>query len=183
MVDALKWGGASYHGAGWNPRHIEGVEHFIFYALEAQTGKRFLHGQAVCLGLILGTMMHDQRTEELLDAVRYLGVDIRPAAMDINWDDVTSAMHGLKDFVNREGAHDVTRAGAAPPLSLWHRPLHVPCCINCDFTRVLFDKPSIMVRIFRSDGACFRPLHLIGKTWVDLLFFSRSGNVRILAGL
>ena len=102
MVDALKWGGASYHGAGWNPRHIEGVEHFIFYALEARTGQTFLHGQAVCLGLILGTMMHDQRTEELLDAVSYLGVDIRPAAMDITWNDVSAALYGLRDFVNRE---------------------------------------------------------------------------------
>ena len=103
MVDALKWGGASYHGVGWNPRHIEGVEHYIFYALEARTGKKFLHGQAVCLGLILGAMMHGQRGDELLHAVAYLGVDIRPGAMNIGWEDVFQAMHGLKDFVVREG--------------------------------------------------------------------------------
>ena len=102
MVDALKWGGASYHGAGWNPRHIEGVEHYIFYALEARTGKKFLHGQAVCLGLILGAMMHGERVDELLHAVTYLGIDIRPSAMDITWEDVFAAMHGLKDFVVRE---------------------------------------------------------------------------------
>ncbi|MEL6964173.1 MAG: iron-containing alcohol dehydrogenase [Pseudomonadota bacterium] len=99
MVDALKWGGASYHGAGWNPRHIEGVEHYIFYALEARTGKKFLHGQAVCLGLILGAMMHRERVDELLHAVTYLGIDIRPSAMDITWEDVFASMHGLKDFV------------------------------------------------------------------------------------
>ena len=52
MVDALKWGGASYHKDGIKTH--QGVEHFIFYALEAQTGKKFLHGQAVCLGLIWG---------------------------------------------------------------------------------------------------------------------------------
>jgi glycerol dehydrogenase-like iron-containing ADH family enzyme len=102
MVDALKWGGASYHGAGWNPRHIEGIEHYIFYALEARTGKKFLHGQAVCLGLILGAMMHGERVDELLHAVTYLGVDIRPSAMDITWEDVFAAMHGLEDFVTRE---------------------------------------------------------------------------------
>ncbi len=102
MVDALKWGGASYHGAGWNPRHIEGIEHYIFYTLEAQTGKKFLHGQAVCLGLILGAMIHEQRVDELLHAVSYLGVDIRPEAMGITWEDVFAAMHGLKDFVKRE---------------------------------------------------------------------------------
>ena len=102
MVDALKWGGASYHGAGWNPCHIEGVEHYIFYALEARTKKKFLHGQAVCLGLILGAMMHGQRVDELLHAVAYLGVDIRPQAMGITWEDVFAAMHDLKDFVLQE---------------------------------------------------------------------------------
>ncbi|WP_421725513.1 iron-containing alcohol dehydrogenase [Bauldia sp.] len=111
MVDALRWGGASFHAAGWNPRHIEGVEHFIFYALEAGTGKKFLHGQAVCLGLILGCMMHDQRTDELLAAVHSAGIDIRPEAMDITWDDVRTAMKGLQSFVRDEGlaygiAHD-----------------------------------------------------------------------------
>ena len=103
MVDALKWGGASFHGAGWNPRHIEGVEHYIFYALEAGTGKSFLHGQAVCLGLVLGAMMHGQRLDELLGAVTHLGIDIRPAAMDLTWSDVFDAMRGLKAFVEREG--------------------------------------------------------------------------------
>ena len=103
MVDALKWGGASYHGAGWNPRHIEGVEHYIFYSLEAGTGKNFLHGQAVCLGLIFGAMMHAQRLDELLGAVTQLGIDIRPAAMDVTWADVFDVMRGLKDFVQREG--------------------------------------------------------------------------------
>ena len=103
MVDALKWGGASYHGAGWNPRHIEGVEHYIFYALEAGARKTFLHGQAVCLGLVLGAMMHGQRLDELLGAVTHLGLDIRPAAMDVTWSDVYDAMRGLKAFVEREG--------------------------------------------------------------------------------
>jgi len=111
IVDALKWGGASYHGAGWNPRHIEGVEHYIFYALEAGTGKKFLHGQAVCLGLILGAMMHAKRVDELLGAVAWLNVDIRPAAMGITWNDVSAAMHGLSEFVREQNlpygiAHD-----------------------------------------------------------------------------
>ena len=111
LVDALRWGGASFHGAGWNPRHVEGVEHYIFYALEARTGKGFIHGQAVCLGVVLGAMMHGERAGELLAAVAHLGVDIRPSAMDVTWEDVFASMRGLRDFVNREGlpygiAHD-----------------------------------------------------------------------------
>lgn len=111
VVEAFKWGGASFHGAGWCPRHIEGVEHFIFYALEARTGIKFLHGQAVCLGLIAGAMMHDRRVEELRAAVRNIGVDIRPESMGIKWDDVDATLKGLRQFVGDVGlpygiAHD-----------------------------------------------------------------------------
>ena len=70
VVDAFQWGGASFHAAGWCPRHIEGVEHVLFYALEARTGRKFLHGEAVCLGILAGAMMHERRVEELADAIR-----------------------------------------------------------------------------------------------------------------
>ena len=103
VVEAFKWGGASFHGAGWCPRHIEGVEHFIFYALEARTGVKFLHGQAVCLGLIAGAMMHDRRAKELRAAVRDIGVDIGPEAMGITWEDVDASLRGLSDFVREAG--------------------------------------------------------------------------------
>ena len=107
----LRWGGASYHGAGWNPRHIEGVEHYVFYALEAGTGRKFLHGQAVCLGLVAGCMMHGARDEEMLDAVHRVGLDIRPQAMAVTWNDVDEALFGLAEFVREESlpygiAHD-----------------------------------------------------------------------------
>lgn len=99
IVNAFKWGGASYHGAGWCPRHIEGVEHFIFYALEARTGIKFLHGQAVCLGLVAGAMMHDKRARALRDAIGRIGVDIHPESMGMTWEDVDATLRGLKDFV------------------------------------------------------------------------------------
>jgi len=102
LVDGLRWGGASYHATGWNPRHIEGIEHQIFYALEAQCGKPFLHGQVICLGLILGAMMHRERVGELLAAITHLDIDIRPAAMGIAWSDVGHALHDLRAFVGRE---------------------------------------------------------------------------------
>jgi glycerol dehydrogenase-like iron-containing ADH family enzyme len=111
IVEAFKWGGASYHGAGWCPRHIEGVEHYIFYALEARTGVKFLHGQAVCLGLIAGALMHDRRAGELRRAVAEIGVDITPKSMGITWYDVDETLRGLNSFVRKAGlpygiAHD-----------------------------------------------------------------------------
>ena len=53
LMEAHRWGGAAFHDAGWNPRHIEGVEHFLFYSLERLTGRHFIHGQPVGLGIVL----------------------------------------------------------------------------------------------------------------------------------
>ncbi len=50
LMNAHRWGGATFHDSGWNPRHIEGVDHFFFYNLERLTGRHFIHGQPVGLG-------------------------------------------------------------------------------------------------------------------------------------
>ena len=105
LVDALKWGGASFHGAGWNPRHIEGVEHFFFYALESYTKKKFLHGQAVCLGVVIGCMMHQKKEDELLGIIHQAGIDIRPEAMGIEWEDVEKTLYSLKNYVKENKFH------------------------------------------------------------------------------
>jgi glycerol dehydrogenase-like iron-containing ADH family enzyme len=109
LAEALRWGGAAYHNAGWNARHIEGVEHFFFYALEYRVRKPFIHGQPVCLGAYLGAAMHEQTgvaplsAEQMLDHIRRAGVDIRPEAMGITWNDVTATLHGLSDYVREIG--------------------------------------------------------------------------------
>ena len=99
MIDALKWGGSAYCNSGWNPRHIEGVEHLIFYSLEYHTKKIFLHGQAVCLGIVIGCMMHKKRNEELKNIINKIGVDINPKSMNLGWDEVKHSLVNLKDFV------------------------------------------------------------------------------------
>ena len=109
LAEALRWGGAAYHNAGWNARHVEGVEHLFFYALEARTGKKFIHGQPVCLGVYLGAAMHDlgdrgretahPMAEEMLAAIHRVGMDIRPEAMGVTWEDVAATLHGLAAFV------------------------------------------------------------------------------------
>jgi len=99
MIDALKWGGSSYCNSGWNPRHIEGVEHLIFYSLEYHTKKIFLHGQAVCLGIVIGCMMHKKRNVELKNIINKIGVDINPKSMNLGWDEVKHSLVNLKDFV------------------------------------------------------------------------------------
>ena len=112
LIDGLRWGGGSFHAAGWMPRHIEGVEHFFFYTLEFLTRRKFIHGQPVGLGIYIGCLLHDSRAEEMLRAMHAIGLDIRPRAMGVGWDDVAAALTGMRDFVIRNGlwhsiAHDV----------------------------------------------------------------------------
>ena len=76
LVDGLQWG-TSFHGAGWCPRHIEGTDHFLFYTLEKFTGKKFLHGQPVGLGVVVGSLLHETRADEMLDVIASIGLDVR----------------------------------------------------------------------------------------------------------
>ena len=103
LMEAHRWGGDAFHAAGWNPRHIEGVEHFLFYNLERRTGRHFIHGQPVGLGIVFGSVMHDAGADEMVSALNRVGVDIRPEAMGVTWDDVEAAMRSLATFVREAG--------------------------------------------------------------------------------
>ena len=76
---------------------------FVFYALEYFTGKKFIHGQPVCLGIVVGSMLHQDQAEEMLAAIHRVGVDIRPEAMGITWTDVEHALVNLRSFVQEAG--------------------------------------------------------------------------------
>jgi len=103
LMTAMRWAGAAFHACGWNPRPIEGVEHFVFYALEKHTGRKFIHGQPVCLGVIVGSLLHDDRAAEMIDVIHRAGVDVRPEAMGVSWADVEATLLGLRDFVHAAG--------------------------------------------------------------------------------
>jgi glycerol dehydrogenase-like iron-containing ADH family enzyme len=109
LVDGLKWG-TSFQGSGWCPRHIEGTDHFLFYTLEKQTGKKFLHGQPVGLGILVGSMLHESGAEEMLDAMAGIGLDIRPEAMGLSWSAAEDGLTGMRAYVNS--------------LPLWHSLAH-----------------------------------------------------------
>ena len=103
LMDAHRWGGQTFHAAGWNPRHIEGVEHFLFYNLERRTGHHFIHGQPVGLGIVLGAVLHGNGADEMVAALARAGVDIRPEAMGVTWPDAEAAMRSLGEFVRTAG--------------------------------------------------------------------------------
>lgn len=111
LVDGLKWG-TSFHGSGWCPRHIEGTDHFLFYTLEKLTGRKFLHGQPVGLGIVVGSIMHDARAEEMLDVIARIGLDVRPQAMGLSWTQLEDGLITMRTYVRTQPlwhsmAHDV----------------------------------------------------------------------------
>jgi glycerol-1-phosphate dehydrogenase [NAD(P)+] len=103
LVLAHRWGGTTFHDSGWNPRHIEGVEHFFFYNLERLTSRHFIHGQPVGLGIVVGSVVQGNEPEQMVAALDRAGVDIRPEAMGVTWDDVGEAMRTLPAYVREAG--------------------------------------------------------------------------------
>ena len=103
IISAHQWGGNSFFSNGWNPRHIEGIEHFFFYNLEYITNKKFIHGQPVCLGFILGCLLHEKLDDRFIDFFKTIDFNFTPEAMNINWNDVEKTLSTLKDYVEKTG--------------------------------------------------------------------------------
>jgi glycerol-1-phosphate dehydrogenase [NAD(P)+] len=99
LMLAHRWGGAAFHDAGWNSRHTDGIDHAFLYALENQSGRQFIHGQAVGLGTYLGAVLQANEPETVLDWLVRAGVDIRPEAMGTDWETVATAMRRLAWYV------------------------------------------------------------------------------------
>jgi len=103
LAESLRWGGSAFHNAGWNPRHIEGAEHFVFYALEYLTGRPFIHGQIVGLGVLLMSALQDNRAEWIKEVVDRIGVAYRPEQMGVTWEQVAEALRIMPEVVKRAG--------------------------------------------------------------------------------
>ena len=101
IISAHQWGGNSFFSSGWNPRHIEGIEHFFFYNLEYITNKKFIHGQPVCLGFILGCLLHDKLEDKFMKFFKSIDFNFTPEAMNINWNDVDKTLSTLREYVEK----------------------------------------------------------------------------------
>jgi len=79
------------------------VDHFVFYNLERITGRHFIHGQPVGLGIVAGSVLQENEPEAMAAAIARAGVDIRPEAMGVTWDDVGEALRTLRTYVRDVG--------------------------------------------------------------------------------
>jgi len=85
-----------------NSRPEEGSEHFFAYNMEYLTKKHFIHGELVCLGVIIMSYFQENNLEEIFEIIEKAGALYRPADIGTNWNEVLECLLTLEDYAINE---------------------------------------------------------------------------------
>jgi glycerol dehydrogenase-like iron-containing ADH family enzyme len=85
-----------------NSRPEEGSEHFFAYNAELRTGKQFVHGEIVCLGVLLMSRLQDNRPDWVMSLLEDLGVSYRPTEIGLEPGELRDALSTLDEFCRQE---------------------------------------------------------------------------------
>lgn len=80
----------------------EGSEHFWAYNLEYRTGRHFVHGELICLGVLLMARLQDNEPERVRAIVECAGVRYHPVDLGITREDMRSSLRTLRAYVESE---------------------------------------------------------------------------------
>jgi len=80
----------------------EGSEHFWAYNLEYRTGRHFVHGELICLGVLLMARLQENEPERVLAIVENTGVRYHPVDLGITRDEMRSSLRTLRAYVESE---------------------------------------------------------------------------------
>lgn len=83
-------------------RPEEGSEHYFAYNIEHRTGKHFVHGELVCLGILLMSRCQQNEVERVERILARSGVRYQPADLDLSREEVESALQTLPAYVEQE---------------------------------------------------------------------------------
>jgi len=103
LMEAHRWTGAIYHNSGWNPRPIEGCEHFFFYTLEYLTKKAYVHGEIVCIGIIFMSLLQNNDAEGIYKSIKEANVRIKPEDIGEKWNMIEKALKMTKKYSEENG--------------------------------------------------------------------------------
>jgi glycerol dehydrogenase-like iron-containing ADH family enzyme len=103
LMEAHRWTGAIYHNSGWNPRPIEGCEHFFFYTLEYLTKKAYVHGEIVCIGIIFMSLLQNNDAEGIYKSIKEANVRIKPEDIGEEWNMIEKALKMTKKYSEENG--------------------------------------------------------------------------------
>ena len=77
----------------------EGSEHYLFYALEEQLGRAFVHGNIVGLGIYLMSRLQHNSPEIITACMDRIGLQYQPANLGISRPELASALSGLRSYI------------------------------------------------------------------------------------
>jgi len=85
-----------------NSRPEEGSEHFWAYNVEYLTGRQFVHGELVCLGVVLMAGLQDNLADQVHGFLEKARVRYRPEDLRLSTDDIVRSLLSLKEYVEKE---------------------------------------------------------------------------------
>jgi len=85
-----------------NSRPEEGSEHFFAYNMEYLTGKHFLHGELVCLGVVIMSYLQKNDSEKIIRILKEVGVHFKPEEIDSSKEEVLKSLNLLGNYVEEE---------------------------------------------------------------------------------
>ena len=86
-----------------NSRPEEGSEHFFVYNLEKLTGRAFVHGEVVCLGVVLMSRLQGNDPDRVKRILVKTGARYQPADLKLSKAELERTLLTLKNYVEKEG--------------------------------------------------------------------------------
>ncbi len=107
--EALQWLVEAYAGENalclrvGHSRPEEGSEHFFAYNVEHRTGRGFVHGELVCLGVLLMSRLQENQPERIKRILEATRVRFQPRDLGLSLAEVEAALLTLLAYVEAEG--------------------------------------------------------------------------------
>jgi glycerol dehydrogenase-like iron-containing ADH family enzyme len=81
-----------------------GSEHLFAWTLESLTGRHFLHGEIVALGIVISSWLQGRDHAALTGALDQARVIYHPERLEIEWAEIEQTLRGIQPY-NREVRH------------------------------------------------------------------------------
>ena len=83
-------------------RPEEGTEHYLAYCVEHRLRRRFVHGELVCLCIVVMAALQGNAVEYVIQIVRNAGLRVQPVRVGLDDADLVEAICALAEYVRAE---------------------------------------------------------------------------------
>jgi hypothetical protein len=109
FVEIIEVGAKFARGFTTHPkaRFNSGSEHILAWALEQQSGRRLIHGEAVNLGILLMAHIQGSNPERAAEIIRTAKMCFQPEQLGITWPIVEAIVMQLPEFARNVPWHTI----------------------------------------------------------------------------